>query len=121
MENLQPTVVCKMMQLEKLLSGTNVHTILRAPMDYMRNLYIFEHIHHMETPNLFRLLDILQRIDSQKHISNKLTKGLCKQYYVFVVRIYVANKYCMLYMVVYICAHRLHMDVHMYLHTYITL
>ena len=81
-ENLQPTVVCKMMQFEKLLSDTYLYTILRAPMDYMRNLYTFEHIRHMETPNLFRFLDILKKIDSQEHISNKLTKGLYKRNYV---------------------------------------
>ena len=75
MENLQSAVVAEMMEQEKLLNSADLYVILNAPMDYMRNSYIFEHVRHMETPNLFRFLEILQKIDNQKHISEKLNKG----------------------------------------------
>ena len=64
-----------MMEQEKLLSSGDLHIILNAPMEYIRNSYIFEHVRHMETADLFRFLDILQKIDSQRHISEKLSKG----------------------------------------------
>ena len=75
MENLQSSVVCTMMEQEKLLSGADLHVILNAPMEYMRNCYIFEHARHMETAELFKFLDILQKFDSQKHISEILING----------------------------------------------
>ena len=75
MANLQSSVVCKVMEQKKLLSGADLHVILNAPMEYMRNCYIFEHVRHMETAELFKFLDILQKFDSQKHISKILIDG----------------------------------------------
>ena len=75
MENLESSVVCTMMEQEKLLSGADLHAILNAPMEYMRNCYIFEHVRHMETADLFKFLDILQKFDSQKLISEILING----------------------------------------------
>ena len=80
MENLQPTTVSRIMEQENLLSSADLDVILNAPMDYMRNLYIFEHVRHMVTPDLFRFLDILQKIDSQKYVSDELTEGTYVQY-----------------------------------------
>ena len=75
MENVQPTIVSRMMNQERLLSSVDLDIILNAPMNYMRNLYLFEHVRHMETPDLFRFLDILQTIESQKYVSDELTEG----------------------------------------------
>ena len=74
-ENLQSSVVCKMMEQEKLLNGTDLLIIFNAPMEYISNCYIFEHVRHMETADLFKFLNILQKFDSQKHINEIMISG----------------------------------------------
>ena len=76
MENLDPTIVSEVMKEEKLISSADLYIISKAPIGHMRNSHIFEHIRHMETPDLFKFIGILQTIDSQKHISDQLAKGM---------------------------------------------
>ena len=76
MENLQSSIICKMMEQEKLLSSADLHIILNTSMEYMRNCYIFEHVRHMETADFFKFLNILQKCDSQKHISEVMINGM---------------------------------------------
>ena len=76
MENIiNPGNLCKRMEHQLLLKANQLNLILAAPMDYMRNFYIFNHICKMSLPELFAFLDILKESDDHKYISDKLTKG----------------------------------------------
>ena len=88
-ENMEPKLLVHKENLQQfLLSDGELNYIQNAPIDFMKNLYIVEKVRHMETPHLFKFLDILQETSGQQHISNTIYNGrnnIC---------MYVCNMYC---------------------------
>ena len=75
-ENMEPKSLVHEDILEQLLlSDSELDCIQTAPIDFMKNLYIVEKVRHMETPHLFKFLDILQETSDQQHISNTIYNG----------------------------------------------
>ena len=75
-ENMEPRLLVHKDNLQQLLlSDGELDCIQTAPIDFMKNLYIVEKVRHMETPHLFKFLDILQRMSGQQHISNTIYNG----------------------------------------------
>ena len=75
-ENMEPKLLVHKDKLQQLLlSDSELDCIHTAPVDFMKNLYIVEKVRHMETPHLFKFLDILQGNSDQKHISNTIYNG----------------------------------------------
>ena len=75
-ENMEPELLVHEDNLQQLLfSDGELDCIQTAPIDFMKNLYIVEKVHHMETPHLFKFLDILQETSGQQHISNTIYNG----------------------------------------------
>ena len=60
-----PVLLCSKMKENKLLNINQLNIILTAPMDYMRNIYIFGHIYDMSLCELFTFLNVK---DDYKHI-----------------------------------------------------
>ena len=76
-ENMEPKLLVHKDNLQQLLlSDGELDCIQTAPIDFMKNLYIVEKVRHMETPHVFRFLDILQGTSGQQHISNTIYNGI---------------------------------------------
>ena len=75
-ENMEPKLLVHKDNLQQLLlSVGELDCIQTAPIDFMKNLYIVEKVRHMETPHMFKFLDILQGTSDQQHISNTIYNG----------------------------------------------
>lgn len=77
MENItNPGVLCNEMAERELLNSNQLNIILNAPTDYMRSLYVFEHVYNMNLDELFEFVDILKGNNDYKHMGDELIKGI---------------------------------------------
>ena len=70
-----PDSLTEKLEAQKLLSTHQLKIVFIAPMDYMKVLYIFQHVCNMSLHELFTFLDVLKELDDYRHIYDKLTKG----------------------------------------------
>ena len=77
MDNLNdPVILSVEMEAKKLLTINQLNMIIAFMDDYMRVVYIFQHLYNISLHDLFTFLSVLTESDNSKHIGYILTKGM---------------------------------------------
>ena len=77
-----PDSLSEKLEAQKLLSTHQLKIVFIAPMDYMKLLYIFQHVCNMSLDELYTFFGVLTESDNYKHIGDKLTKGMFIHIYI---------------------------------------
>ena len=72
--------VSHMMHSEHLITDSDYEAITAAPNDINMNRLLLQYVRAMDMPNLLRLCNLLQNIDTQKCIGENLEK--CMSVYI---------------------------------------
>ena len=76
-KSMDPTEILRTSFFKTLLRNHELNILSQFSLDYMKNVYIMEHIRVLETPDLFLFIDAIQEIDNQKAICDTLLDGTC--------------------------------------------
>ena len=68
-------LIVEHMLSQQLLNDQEVHTIMSAASSFQKNCLILEKIRLMNIKSLMCFCEILQKFDSQKHITDALLNG----------------------------------------------
>ena len=77
MDNLNDPVTLSLeAEAKNLLTINQLNMIITFMDDYMRVVYIFQHLCNISLHDLFTFLSVLTESDNNKHIGDILTKGM---------------------------------------------
>ena len=74
--------ISHMMHYRDLITDDEFKAITNAPNDDKMNLVLLQYVRLMHLSFLFKFIDILQSIETQRSIGHHLELGMCKLVYV---------------------------------------